>query len=110
MSVGRGAADGGSYAPTMAIVSAKGGVTDKLIKVVNAAMEDIEDAKSLLRTVADEQIEVVRRGSVRRAKLYYLRERRGKSARIAERTTARRTETAASVETMPAEPLDSGKS
>src|SRR5215813_9929481 len=32
-------------------------------------------------------IEVVRRGSVRRAKLYYLRGRRGKSARIAERTT-----------------------
>lgn len=31
------------------------------------------------------QIEVVRRGLVRRAKLYYLRERRGKSARIAER-------------------------
>ena len=30
-------------------------------------------------------IEVVRRGVVRRAKLYYLRERRGKSARIAER-------------------------
>lgn len=37
-----------------------------------------------------EQIEVVRRGSVRRAKLYYLRERRGKSARIAERATVRR--------------------
>lgn len=31
------------------------------------------------------QIEVVRRGAVRRAKLYYLRERRGKSARIAEK-------------------------
>ncbi|MFZ5708380.1 MAG: 50S ribosomal protein L19 [Pseudomonadota bacterium] len=31
-----------------------------------------------------EQIEVVRRGRVRRAKLYYLRDRRGKSARIAE--------------------------
>ncbi len=31
-----------------------------------------------------EQIEVVRRGRVRRAKLYYLRERRGKAARIAE--------------------------
>ncbi|MBV8493969.1 MAG: 50S ribosomal protein L19 [Alphaproteobacteria bacterium] len=30
-------------------------------------------------------IEVVRRGDVRRAKLYYLRSRRGKSARIAER-------------------------
>ena len=33
-----------------------------------------------------ESITVVRRGKVRRAKLYYLRERRGKSARIAERT------------------------
>jgi large subunit ribosomal protein L19 len=32
-----------------------------------------------------ESIEVKRRGSVRRAKLYYLRDRRGKSARIAER-------------------------
>lgn len=31
-----------------------------------------------------ESIEVVRRGRVRRAKLYYLRARRGKSARIAE--------------------------
>lgn len=30
-------------------------------------------------------IEVIRRGDVRRAKLYYLRDRRGKSARIAER-------------------------
>jgi large subunit ribosomal protein L19 len=34
-------------------------------------------------------IEVVRRGKVRRAKLYYLRGRRGKSARIAERSDAR---------------------
>src|SRR3546814_6991455 len=37
-----------------------------------------------------EEIEVVRRGAVRRAKLYYLRGRRGKSARIAEETTYRR--------------------
>jgi large subunit ribosomal protein L19 len=36
-----------------------------------------------------EAIEVVRRGKVRRAKLYYLRERRGKSARIAEKTNYR---------------------
>lgn len=36
-----------------------------------------------------EQIEVKRKGKVRRAKLYYLRDRRGKSARIAERTTGR---------------------
>ena len=34
-----------------------------------------------------ESITVVRRGRVRRAKLYYLRARRGKSARIAEDTT-----------------------
>jgi large subunit ribosomal protein L19 len=31
------------------------------------------------------KIEVVRRGQVRRAKLYFLRERRGKKARIRER-------------------------
>jgi large subunit ribosomal protein L19 len=36
-----------------------------------------------------DSITVVRRGKVRRAKLYYLRERRGKSARIAEKTTHR---------------------
>jgi large subunit ribosomal protein L19 len=35
------------------------------------------------------EIDVVRRGKVRRAKLYYLRGRRGKSARIFERTDAR---------------------
>ena len=33
-----------------------------------------------------DSVKVVRRGKVRRAKLYYLRGRRGKSARIAERT------------------------
>jgi large subunit ribosomal protein L19 len=35
------------------------------------------------------EIEVIRRGKVRRAKLYYLRGRRGKAARIAERSDAR---------------------
>ncbi len=34
-----------------------------------------------------EDITVMRRGAVRRAKLYYLRGRRGKSARISEKTT-----------------------
>ncbi len=34
-----------------------------------------------------DSIELVRRGDVRRAKLYYLRDRRGKSARITERTS-----------------------
>jgi large subunit ribosomal protein L19 len=42
-----------------------------------------------------ESIEVKRRGVVRRAKLYYLRDRRGKSARIAERQMARRDDTVA---------------
>jgi large subunit ribosomal protein L19 len=32
-----------------------------------------------------DSIKVIRKGKVRRAKLYYLRDRRGKSARIAER-------------------------
>jgi large subunit ribosomal protein L19 len=36
-----------------------------------------------------EGVEVVRRGKVRRAKLYYLRDLRGKSARIFEATNAR---------------------
>ncbi|GAK44270.1 ribosomal protein L19 [Tepidicaulis marinus] len=38
-----------------------------------------------------DSIEVLRRGKVRRAKLYYLRGRRGKSARIAERQDKTRT-------------------
>ncbi|MCC5979343.1 MAG: 50S ribosomal protein L19 [Salinarimonas sp.] len=37
-----------------------------------------------------ESIKLVRRGKVRRAKLYYLRDRRGKSARIAERVDRNR--------------------
>ncbi len=36
-----------------------------------------------------DSINVVRRGKVRRAKLYYLRDRRGKSARIKEKTDRR---------------------
>jgi large subunit ribosomal protein L19 len=47
-----------------------------------------------------ESIEVKRRGVVRRAKLYYLRDRRGKSARIAERQmTAKSAATAPATET-----------
>jgi large subunit ribosomal protein L19 len=42
-----------------------------------------------------DSVKVVRRGKVRRAKLYYLRDRRGKSARIAERTDKTAAEKAA---------------
>ena len=47
--------------------------------------EGVERVFPLYSTNID-AIEVVRRGKVRRAKLYYLRDRRGKSARIAEKT------------------------
>jgi|TARA_B110000908_G_scaffold82368_1_gene98651 large subunit ribosomal protein L19 len=47
--------------------------------------EGVERVFPLHSTNIDE-ITVIRRGRVRRAKLYYLRERRGKSARIAEVT------------------------
>ena len=50
--------------------------------------EGVERVFPLYSTNID-SIEVVRRGHVRRAKLYYLRSRRGKSARIAEKTNYR---------------------
>ena len=46
--------------------------------------EGVERVFPLYSPLVD-SIKVVRRGKVRRAKLYYLRERRGKSARIGER-------------------------
>lgn len=50
--------------------------------------EGVERCFPLYSTNID-SIAVVRRGKVRRAKLYYLRDRRGKSARIAEKTNYR---------------------
>jgi len=51
-----------------------------------------------------ESVEVVRRGKVRRAKLYYLRGRRGKSARIVEKQDRNRgVEAAVAPETEPPE-------
>jgi large subunit ribosomal protein L19 len=44
-----------------------------------------------------DSIELVRRGTVRRSKLYYLRSRSGKSARITERADERDTDTTAAV-------------
>ena len=50
--------------------------------------EGVERMFPLYSTNID-SIAVVRRGRVRRAKLYYLRDRRGKSARIAEKSNYR---------------------
>jgi len=49
--------------------------------------EGVERVFPLYAPVVD-KIELIRRGKVRRAKLYYLRDRRGRSARIAEDTGA----------------------
>jgi large subunit ribosomal protein L19 len=45
--------------------------------------EGVERVFPLFAPIVD-KVEVVRKGSVRRAKLYYLRDRRGRAARIAE--------------------------
>ena len=50
--------------------------------------EGVERVFPLYSPIID-SIKVIRRGKVRRAKLYYLRDRRGKSARIAERVDAK---------------------
>jgi large subunit ribosomal protein L19 len=69
-------------------ISRKGGATISASFTVRKISfgEGVERVFPLYSTNI-EAIEVVRRGRVRRAKLYYLRDRRGKSARIAEDTT-----------------------
>ncbi|HAM61854.1 MAG: 50S ribosomal protein L19 [Psychrobacter sp.] len=58
----------------------------------------VERAFQLHSPIID-SIEVKRRGAVRRAKLYYLRERSGKSARIREKLGARPTKAGAQKKT-----------
>ena len=66
-------------------ISRRGGATISASFTVRKISfgEGVERVFPLYSTNID-KIEVVRRGRVRRAKLYYLRTRRGKSARIAE--------------------------
>ena len=68
------------------VISRKGGSTLSASFTVRKISfgEGVERVFPLYSPRID-QIEVVRRGRVRRAKLYYLRGRRGKSARIAEK-------------------------
>jgi large subunit ribosomal protein L19 len=70
------------------IARAGGGVAETFTVRKISFGEGVERTFPLLSPML-ESIEVKRRGAVRRAKLYYLRDRRGKSARIAERQTNR---------------------
>lgn len=71
------------------IARAGGGVNETFTVRKISFGEGVERVFPILSPNID-SIEVKRRGVVRRAKLYYLRDRRGKSARIAERQTARK--------------------
>ncbi|MGH6978871.1 MAG: 50S ribosomal protein L19 [Brevundimonas sp.] len=70
------------------IARAGGGVNENFTVRKISFGEGVERVFPILSPNID-AIEVKRRGVVRRAKLYYLRDRRGKSARIAEKQTAR---------------------
>ena len=68
------------------IARAGGGINESFTVRKISFGEGVERVFPLVSPLI-ESIEVKRKGRVRRAKLYYLRDRRGKSARIAERTT-----------------------
>ena len=70
------------------IARAGGGVNETFTVRKISFGEGVERKFPILSPNID-AIEVKRRGVVRRAKLYYLRDRRGKSARIAEKQTIR---------------------
>jgi large subunit ribosomal protein L19 len=72
------------------IARAGGGVNENFTVRKISFGEGVERVFPILSPNID-AIEVKRRGIVRRAKLYYLRDRRGKSARIAERQSVRPT-------------------
>jgi len=85
------------------IARAGGGLNENFTVRKISYGEGVERVFPIYSPLVD-SIEVVRRGKVRRAKLYYLRGRRGKSARIAEKQdrTNRTAEIAASVAEAPA--------
>ena len=84
------------------IARAGGGINENFTVRKISFGEGVERVFPLVSPMI-ESIEVKRRGVVRRAKLYYLRDRRGKSARIAERQTVRKEKVVAVPETGAAE-------
>jgi large subunit ribosomal protein L19 len=68
----------------MCIGRSGGGLMETFIVRKISYNEGVERVFPIHSPMID-SIKVLRRGKVRRAKLYYLRDRRGKSARIAER-------------------------
>ena len=70
------------------IARSGGGINESFTVRKISYGEGVERVFPLYSPMID-SIKVLRRGKVRRAKLYYLRERRGKSARIAERSERR---------------------
>ena len=84
------------------IARAGGGINENFTVRKISFGEGVERVFPLVSPMI-ESIEVKRRGVVRRAKLYYLRDRRGKSARIAEKQTVRPDKKASVPETGKAE-------
>ena len=70
------------------IARSGGGINESFTVRKISYGEGVERVFPLYSPMID-SVKVLRRGKVRRAKLYYLRERRGKSARIAERSERR---------------------
>lgn len=82
------------------IIARRGGGVNENITVRRVSLGIGVERTFPLHSPLLEDIEVVRRGNVRRAKLYYLRERRGRAARVREQARVR-TEPAAEAQEAP---------
>ncbi|MFM7389760.1 MAG: 50S ribosomal protein L19 [Vampirovibrionales bacterium] len=69
------------------VIALRGGGVNTTFKVRKVFQGVSVERTFFLHSPRVESVKVLRRGKVRRAKLYYLRERMGKSARIREKTT-----------------------
>lgn len=68
------------------VIRVRGGGNDKNFTVRRVASHGVGVERTfLLRSPRIEKIEILRRAKVRRAQLYYLRDLRGKAARLKER-------------------------